>query len=180
VRRRSAFAPTSLSRTRLELLMGFEPMTSSLPRRCSTTELQQPDRQTNDTSGAGDGDRTHTIGLEGRSSTIELRPPGSERPIRPRRTPAAATFSPVLAGKGAEAMDLRQARQHNSTRVTASHRGGQGRIRTSEASATGLQPVPFDRLGTCPRDTCTRHVTPGASGGIRTHNRPLTKRELCR
>ena len=26
---------------RLELLMGIEPMTSSLPRKCSTTELQQ-------------------------------------------------------------------------------------------------------------------------------------------
>ena len=26
----------------MELLMGLEPMTSSLPRRCSTTELQQP------------------------------------------------------------------------------------------------------------------------------------------
>ena len=25
-----------------ELLMGLEPMTSSLPRKCSTTELQQP------------------------------------------------------------------------------------------------------------------------------------------
>ena len=25
----------------LELLMGLEPMTSSLPRKCSTTELQQ-------------------------------------------------------------------------------------------------------------------------------------------
>ena len=44
MRRRPAFAPTSLSRTRLELLMGLEPMTSSLPRRCSTTELQQPGR----------------------------------------------------------------------------------------------------------------------------------------
>ena len=29
-------------------------------------------------------------------------------------------------------------------------------------------------------DARTRHVTSGASGGIRTHNHPLTKRELCR
>ncbi|GEM_PF-1651725 len=29
----------------MELLMGFEPMTSSLPRRCSTTELQQHGRR---------------------------------------------------------------------------------------------------------------------------------------
>jgi len=29
-----------------ELLMGLEPMTSSLPRKCSTTELQQQKPQT--------------------------------------------------------------------------------------------------------------------------------------
>lgn len=95
--------------------MGLEPMTSSLPRRCSTTELQQrPDAKPGErcglevqrahvlracalserparapvvrtqgaprasachvTYGAGDGNRTHVISLEGWSSTIELRP----------------------------------------------------------------------------------------------------------
>ncbi len=48
--------------------MGLEPMTSSLPRKCSTTELQQHE------TGAGEGDRTLTTSLEGWGSTIELRP----------------------------------------------------------------------------------------------------------
>ncbi len=61
--------------------MGLEPMTSSLPRRCSTTELQQQTGGAEETSsnhpvvpGAGDGDRTHTTSLEGWGSTIELHP----------------------------------------------------------------------------------------------------------
>lgn len=54
----------------LELLMGVEPMTPSLPRRCSTTELQQQRFHEK----AGDGDRTRTTSLEGWSSTIELHP----------------------------------------------------------------------------------------------------------
>src|SRR5262249_55926751 len=74
----------------LELVMGIEPMTSSLPRRCSTTELHQraADRRTPPRTppargsrrraalraGAGDGNRTHVTSLEGWSSTIELHP----------------------------------------------------------------------------------------------------------
>ena len=45
----------------MELLMGLEPMTSSLPRKCSTTELQQLAL----CCGAGDGNRTHAFSLEG-------------------------------------------------------------------------------------------------------------------
>ena len=66
---------------RVELLMGLEPMTSSLPRKCSTTELQQrawlPSRRAEPKRvphGAGDGNRTHVCSLEGCRSTIELRP----------------------------------------------------------------------------------------------------------
>ena len=33
----------------MELLMGIEPATSSLPRKCSTTELQQQTRAENGT-----------------------------------------------------------------------------------------------------------------------------------
>ena len=73
--------------------MGLEPMTSSLPRTRSTTELQQPGAavshleppglitslstrrgQAQNRPRAGDGNRTHTTSLEGWSSTIELRP----------------------------------------------------------------------------------------------------------
>jgi hypothetical protein len=62
----------------LELLMGFEPMTSSLPRTCSTPEPQQ--RWSSAAvpaappAGAGDGNRTHATSLEGWGSTIELHP----------------------------------------------------------------------------------------------------------
>ena len=66
----------------MELLLGIEPKTSSLPRKCSTAELQQRlatrPRPELDTScleqplapglrerGAGDGNRTHAFSLEG-------------------------------------------------------------------------------------------------------------------
>ena len=48
--------------------MGLEPMTSSLPRKCSTTELQQRIDK------SGEGNRTLTTSLEGWGSTIELHP----------------------------------------------------------------------------------------------------------
>ena len=51
--------------------MGFEPMTSSLPRTRSTTELQQHKAKRNR---AGEGNRTLTTSLEGWSSAIELHP----------------------------------------------------------------------------------------------------------
>src|SRR6056297_2198097 len=49
--------------------MGLEPMTSSLPRKCSTTELQQ---QTG--LQAGEGNRTLVFSLEGCCTTIVLHP----------------------------------------------------------------------------------------------------------
>ena len=52
-----------------KLLMGLEPMTSSLPRKCSTTELQQRQKRE-----AGEGNRTLVFSLEGCCSTIELHP----------------------------------------------------------------------------------------------------------
>ena len=57
---------------RQELLMGLEPMTSSLPRTRSTTELQQQRYPQNER--AGEGNRTLTTSLEGWSSAIELHP----------------------------------------------------------------------------------------------------------
>ncbi len=53
----------------MEPITGLEPVTSSLPRKCSTSELYG-----RNTFGAGDGNRTHVISLEGWSSTIELHP----------------------------------------------------------------------------------------------------------
>ncbi len=54
--------------------MGLEPMTSSLPMKCSTTELQQPSSRSGDHSRAGEGNRTLVFSLEGCCSTIELHP----------------------------------------------------------------------------------------------------------
>lgn len=50
-------------------MMRIERMTSPLPRECSTTE---PHGQG---SGAGEGNRTLVVSLEGFCSTIELHPP---------------------------------------------------------------------------------------------------------
>ena len=40
--RETDLPPPSAARKNLELMMGLEPMTSPLPRECSTTELHQP------------------------------------------------------------------------------------------------------------------------------------------
>ena len=47
---------------------GFEPSTNALEGRCSI-QLSY-----GRAAGAGDGNRTHVVGLEGRNSTIELHP----------------------------------------------------------------------------------------------------------
>ena len=47
---------------------GFEPSTNALEGRCSI-QLSYGRK-----AGAGDGNRTHVVGLEGRNSTIELHP----------------------------------------------------------------------------------------------------------
>ena len=51
--------------------------TSPLPRECSTPELHGPLTGTK-SLGAGEGNRTLVISLEGFSSTIELHPPGAD------------------------------------------------------------------------------------------------------
>ena len=51
--------------------MRIERMTSPLPRECSTTELHGLKLRI----GAGEGNRTLVISLEGFCSTIELHPP---------------------------------------------------------------------------------------------------------
>ena len=72
-------------------LTWIEHVTSPLPRECSTTELQGHysmnilDIHTQKETGAGEGNRTLVISLEGFSSTIELHPP--------KATTSATTFS---------------------------------------------------------------------------------------
>src|SRR5215510_512481 len=65
-------------------MMRIECMTSPLPRECSTTELHRPNRSRfvvvdSDSpglgsAGAGEGNRTLVVSLEGFCSTIELHP----------------------------------------------------------------------------------------------------------
>jgi hypothetical protein len=59
---------------------GIGPATSPLPRECSTTEPKGQTLQNNQTSGAGEGNRTLVLSLEGFSSTIELHPPNPKNP----------------------------------------------------------------------------------------------------
>lgn len=49
-------------------------MTSPLPRECSTTELQGQLKLKQTEDGAGEGNRTLVLSLEGFGSTIELHP----------------------------------------------------------------------------------------------------------
>ncbi len=62
-------------------LTWIEHVASPLPRECSTTELQGPftyaPTAAHTKTGAGEGNRTLVISLEGFSSTIELHPPGA-------------------------------------------------------------------------------------------------------
>jgi hypothetical protein len=67
---------------------------SPLPRECSTTELKghccpMPNLRTSNETGAGEGNRTLVISLEGFSSTIELHPQG--RPLRHQLTALTCT-----------------------------------------------------------------------------------------
>ncbi len=52
---------------------------------------------------------------------------------------------------------------------------GQERIRTSEACATGLQPVPFGHLGTCPRIFLGRSQWASQSSNLIKGNKPFSK-----
>jgi hypothetical protein len=105
-------------------LAGIGPATSPLPRECSTTEPQGPRKPAsrptwniqNPTStghGAGDGNRTRVISLEGWGSTIELLPPNSPHPDN----------SPP---QGDQSLDAKSHRLH-----VTSIAGGGGWIRTS-------------------------------------------------
>ncbi len=72
--------------------------TSPLPRECSTTELHGPTLklQPYRKSGAGEGNRTLVLSLEGFSSTIEL------HPQNPTPAAQAATAFNLVEGEGFE------------------------------------------------------------------------------
>ena len=157
----------------------IERVTSPLPRECSATELHgrfaaTPVRQTHRPStGAGEGNRTLVVSLEGFCSTIELHPPRAFARL-PGRT---ATKWP----------------RHES--------GGGGWIRTNVgARPTDLQSAPFNHSGTPPGNSqLSRFPTSRSNGTVsgvlqagprrrirgagtpnRTGDLPLTRRLLYR
>ena len=118
----------------------IEHATSPLPRECSATELHGRKiallpcsrRET----GAGEGNRTLVVSLEGFCSTIELHPPGifenslpssreSTHPLQ-QHLPGAPVLKNLVEGEGFE---------------------------PSKAEPTDLQSAPFDRSGTPPNET---------------------------
>ena len=55
----------------------IERVTSPLPRECSATELHGQKFRASTVAGAGEGNRTLVVSLEGFCSAIELHPPDS-------------------------------------------------------------------------------------------------------
>src|SRR5258706_9731694 len=122
-------------------MMRIERMTSPLPRECSTTELHGPTHfelrvpLPVRSSGAGEGNRTLVISLEGFCSAIELHPPFNSAVASPMNSisnhPAPCNFTSRF---------IRQC-------------GGGGWIRTNVgARPTDLQSAPFSRSGTPPAE----------------------------
>ena len=102
----------------------IERATSPLPRECSATELHG--RYSVFRSGAGEGNRTLVVSLEGFCSTIELHPRFTTEPF----------CHPV-----------------NTANPRRKNAGGGGWIRTNVgARPTDLQSAPFSRSGTPPAE----------------------------
>src|SRR5262249_18009463 len=113
----------------------IERVTSPLPRECSTTELHGRIRGSHPFCGAGEGNRTFVISLEGFCSTIELHPPSNRSSTRPSFTNGSVHFTRLLSAPG------------------ALKAGGGGWIRTNVgARPTDLQSAPFSRSGTPPAE----------------------------
>src|SRR5574340_711952 len=110
--------------------------TSPLPRECSTTE---PHGQKPKQTGAGEGNRTLVVSLEGFCSTIELHPrtPASNF-MGPAAGTACANRTPAIASKFTEQINMVE---------------GEG-FEPSKAEPSDLQSDPFDRSGTPPNETC--------------------------
>ncbi len=106
--------------TNLVPMAWIEHATSPLPRECSTTELHGRNR-----SGAGEGNRTLVLSLEGFSSTIELHPPATPSQL---------------------ATPCKTSRHHSSANFLVEGEG----FEPSKAEPSDLQSDPFDRSGTPP------------------------------
>ena len=170
----------------------IERATSPLPRECSTTELQRRMQCAGpvlfNIRGAGEGNRTLVISLEGFCSTIELHPPWNalrtslesspgklSQPnhpnfaasARPRCSPGrsfASSFSFSFPRRGSEPM-------------LQAGLGGGGWIRTNVgARPTDLQSAPFSRSGTPPAGN--RKLSLGNRGLSNRRRLHINRREL--
>ena len=135
--------------TRVEPMTGLEPVTSSLPRTRSTTELHRPDREKTIPAPARPGVR---------QDPAAPRPAGTcwsgRRGSNPRPTAWKAVTLPLSYSRASAA-------PHRRPTTPAAERGGEGRIRTSEAAwATDLQSVAFDRSATSPTFTSRPEPVP--------------------
>ena len=157
---------------RLEPMTGLEPVTSSLPRTRSTTELHRLVPARAGTGAPADGRASGsrrpfrpaarileretgiepaTNSLEGCDSTTELLPlpVGSARTVRRRAVPRRSRQGRTTPTASVPAALL--APFPRSAALARAAGGGEGRIRTSEAArATDLQSVAFDRSATSP------------------------------
>src|SRR5262245_37689335 len=97
----------------------IERLTSPLPRECSTTELHRRNRfrsvaddpapPCDANRGAGEGNRTLVISLEGFCSTIELHPPALDRSVGPSPLDARGGGGRIRTYVGAWPTDLQSA-----------------------------------------------------------------------
>lgn len=130
---------------KLEPTTGIEPVTSSLPRKCSTTEPCGRPINNNFNlllRGAGDGNRTHAISLEGWSSTIELHPRINSLKIY--CTPIAMG---IFKGRTAILPLNGWAQTLLKPAMWSVIHGGGGRIRTFEGWASRFTVCPLWPLG---------------------------------
>jgi hypothetical protein len=129
-------------------MLRIERRTSPLPRECSTTELHRldPGRIPLDLwtlrmDGAGEGNRTLVISLEGFSSTIELHPHALQQwnlalPMRDVYRPTLTPRFSSVPDPPAEILLVE----------------GVG-FEPTKAEPADLQSAPFDRSGTPPNET---------------------------
>ena len=142
----------------------IERSTSPLPRECSTTELHgrllapQPCEQDvldacpPATSGAGEGNRTLVVSLEGFCSTIELHPQPPE-PTPASRPTGPATLPCLLPVRSSlRPQPPPTSAQKSPYAATTCLVEGEG-FEPSKAWPADLQSAPFDRSGTPPNET---------------------------
>ena len=160
--------------------------TSPLPRECSTTEPHGRRARRSAPClipGAGEGNRTLVLSLEGFSSTIELHPPAGGRGPAPRTAPRPPSPAPIagiparLVRRPSNLIAIARARAFPPARspfiarlrALTENLGGGGWIRTNVGvKPTDLQSAPFSRSGTPPGEEpqivagCQEVVKPSA------------------